>query len=316
MLNVVDIEELGLKDPLGVPLTNDYAPGNNTSSPRYRVHKNKLILYISNTVINKFFERGEEIKYCPQWVFQETIIGKVKSPPTHAMNKGSYFETKCIGSGAGGSITDTLPLKNNGGITIDQKRIDAQVVQFKILAEKYKIFLSDDYSNVQVKEKKHYQQDTWADVEVFITGEADIISPLNYRGRDFQMANIDLKMTKDRLSTFGKYAWGNRDFINTQQGTIYWLLFNLPFFFWVFDHATKQAPSNEIIPVNHDVNHPNPALAQKAKWRIKSTHEVIRKTITEVAHNFIKGWPTNPDPDLCYKCPVKDCKDRNLLNEL
>jgi len=68
--------------------------------------------------------------------------------------------------------------------------------------------------------------------------------------------------------------------------------------------------------VNHDVNHPNPKLAAKAKWRIKTFHELIRLTTNEIAFNFREGWKTNPEPNLCAKCPVKDCKDRNIFNEL
>ena len=46
MISTVDVEGLGLVDPMGTKLTLDYKPGNNTKTARYRIHKNKLILYI------------------------------------------------------------------------------------------------------------------------------------------------------------------------------------------------------------------------------------------------------------------------------
>ena len=315
MINIVDVKALGLVDPLGTPLTADYAPSNNTKMPRYRIHNNKLVLYISNTLINKFFERGESIEKCYREIFETVMTSNYKKPPTQPMIKGSYFETKAIGGGAGGSSVDDLPRIRGGKMSADHKRINEQVVQFKILSEEYGVILSDDSSNVQVKGMKHYPQDHWVDVEVFLTGEADFISPIEFHGHKFPMAIVDLKLTKDLTSTFGKYSWANKQFINTQQGTIYHLLFDLPFLFWVFDYPAKER-SNELLYVNHDVNNENQALANKAKYRLREVHETIRKTISEIAGGFINEWPTNPVAALCKKCPVKDCLDRNLLEEL
>lgn len=315
-INTVDVQGLNLVDPLGVPLTGDYQPGNNTSKPRFRVHNNKLILYISNTLINQFFQKGNEKEYCPRRVFESSILNKYRTPPSLAMLKGSYFETKCIGGGAGDSKVDHLPLTLKGKITKDQERIDQQVVVFKMLCEEYGIIISDDKSNIQIKEMKHYAQSNWLDIEVFITGESDIISPINnYKGFSFDNSIIDLKLTGDLTSTWGDFAWSPKEFINTQQLTVYHLLFDMPTFFWVFDYKAK-GPEHMLLPVNHDTNHKNPNLANKAKYRISSTHEVIRKTINEIAHNFIEGWVEKPNTTNCDKCPVPHCAKRNMLNEL
>jgi len=316
MINTINVKDNNIVDPLGTELTNDYAPGNNSNQPRFRVSGNRLVLYISNTLINQFFEKGNEKNHCPWRIYQEYMIGKWKKPPTNAMNRGSYFETRTLGGGAGGSKVLTLPPGRGGKISVGQQRIDQQVIKFKRLCEEYDITVSDDFSNTQIKEKNIFEQDDWLDIVVFLTGEADLISPIgNYKGRSFDMACIDLKLTADLTSTYGPYAWGNLEFINTQQGTIYHLLFDMPFFYWVFDHKAK-GPENKLIYVNHDPNHKDPRLASKAKYRLSSTREVIRKTTTEIAHNFIKGWPTKPDSDLCSGCPVLDCKSRNILNEI
>jgi hypothetical protein len=316
MVNTIDVVGNNIIDPLGVELTNDYAPGNNSNKPRYRVSGNRLVIYISNTLINQFFDRGTEKNYCPKRVFEEYMVGRWKKAATDAMNKGSYFETKCIGSGAGGSKVLTLPPGRGGKISVGQQRIDGQVAKFKMLCDEYGILIQEDFGNTQVKEKKIFDQTDWLDIVVFLTGEADFISPIdNYRGHKFPMACIDLKLTGDLTSTFGPYSWGNLDFINTQQGTIYHMLFEMPFFFWVFDYKAK-GPENKLIPVNHDINHANPQLASKAKYRLSSTREVIRKTTNEVAHNFIKGWPAKPEPKLCSGCPVMNCNERNNLEEI
>ena len=316
MINTIDVKGLGIVDPMGTELTMDYKPSNNEKKARYRVHKNKLILYISNTLINQFFNRGDEKEYCAKRVFETYMTGNFWMKPTDAMNAGSYFETKCIGGGAGGSKVLTMPPGRGGKISVAQKRIDGQVAQFKMLVDEYGMILSDDGSNIQVKGMKHFQQNEWLDVEVFITGEADFISPIgNYRGKSFDNTIIDLKLTKDLTSTYGPFAWGNLEFINTQQGTMYHLIFDLPFAFWLFDYKPK-GPENKLIFVNHDVNHSNPAVANKAKYRLSSTKEVIRKTANEICHNFIKGWEANPKSELCRGCPVVGCKERNIMEEI
>ena len=316
MINVVDTKALGIIDPMGTKLTLDYKPGNNTKTARYRVHKNKLILYISNTLINQFFMKGDEKEHCAKRVFETYMTGNYWSKSTAAMDKGSYFETKSIGGGAGGSKVLSLPLGRGGKLSVDQQRIDGQVAKFKMLVDEYKIVLSDDDSNIQVKGMTRFIQNDWLDVEVFVTGEADFISPIdNYKGRKFGNTVIDLKLTKDMTSTFGPFAWGNLEFINTQQATIYHLVFDLPFAYWLFDYKPK-GPENKLIFVNHDVNHPNAAIANKAKYRLSSTKEVIRKTVNEIAHNFIKGWEANPKSELCRGCPVENCLERNRMEEI
>ena len=317
MISAIDVKGLGILDPLGIPLDINYKPSNNTNKPRFRIHNNKMILYISNTLINQFFERGEKKEYCPWAVYRSYMISKDRSDPTAAMLKGSYFETKCIGGGAGGSGVHSLPLLKSGKLSTDNKRIDEQVVQFKVLKDKYGMVLKDDLSNTQVKGMIHYPQDHWVDIEVFATGEADWITPIgNYNGHSFGNSIVDLKLTGNMSSSYGKFAWTPREFINTQQLTHYWHVFGgLPTFFWVFDYPAT-GMMNEIIPVNHDINHSNAKLAGKAKWRIKTFHELMRLTINEIAFNFQEGWKKNPDPALCKKCPVMGCDKRNLLNEL
>jgi len=315
-MNIVNINELGLTDPIGKQLSLDYRPGNNTNLPRFRIHKEKLILYISNTLINQFFEKGNEILYCPKRVFKTYIMNEIRNKPTLPMLKGSYFETFALGGGAGGNKVLTLPLNLNGSKTKDQQRIDDQIAAFRILKDKYDMIISDDFSNTQISGMKHFEQSNWLDVEVFLTGEADWITPIgNYKEHSFGNTIVDLKLTKDLTSTFGKYAWGNLEFINTQQGTMYNFIFELPFAFWVFDYKPK-GPENKLIFVNHDTEHPNQRIATKAKYRISSTKEVINKTITEICHNFINGWKTNPKSELCTGCPILDCKDKNTLNEI
>jgi len=235
MIDAINVNDLQIEDPLNEEFSLDYRPSNNTNAPRFRIYNNKLVLYISNTLINQFFERGEKKEYCPWAVYNEYIISKYRRKPTAAMVKGSYFETKCIGVGAGDSTVHSLPLLRSGKLSTDNKRIDEQIVQFKILKDKYGMFISDDFSNTQVKGMVRYPQNDWADIEVLVTGEADWITPIDdYKGRTFGNSIIDLKLTGNMSSSFGKFAWTPREFINTQQLTHYWHVFEgLPTFFWV-----------------------------------------------------------------------------------
>lgn len=66
---------------------------------------------------------------CPRKVFDDFEKRPVvRGSP---QEKGSYFETLCLGAGAGGTITTSIPLLKSGEKSADQVRIEAQAKRFK-----------------------------------------------------------------------------------------------------------------------------------------------------------------------------------------
>lgn len=65
---------------------------------------------------------------CPRKVYNEYIDGNQR--PNKDMEKGSFFETICLGSGAKGVITTDLERLKNGAKSADQERIEKQAQRF------------------------------------------------------------------------------------------------------------------------------------------------------------------------------------------
>lgn len=327
MIDTIDLKGLGITDPINTPLS-EYRPGNNSGSPRYRVYKgNTLILYISQTLIKQFTRLEETVDFCGRKIYHEYMINDLSWPPTGAMRAGSYFETHLLGSGANGAQQLEYHKKGRGGkMSVEQVRIDEQIFKAKTLLEEYGGVISDDCSNVQVKTLKPYEQDKWVNVKIFLTGEADLITPLTYYGKHYDSAIIDYKLTGNLHSTFGDFGWGkvfdipknSKIFMDLVQSTTYHLLFDMPFAYWVFDYKSKDpGPEQRLVFVNHDVNHPDPVKARDAKFRLYEFHQRMNIVINKIVHQFQLGWPTNNSSyDRCAKCGLTNCPDKNNLNEI
>jgi len=327
MLDALDIKGLGIVDPISAPLKG-YSPGNNSGEPRFRVLGNKMIIYISQTLIKEFTKLGEIKEYCPRKIYEEYMINKISWPPTNAMKAGSYFETHILGSGANGAKQVEFHKKGKkaGSKSVDQIRIDEQVFEAKVLLDRYNGIIADDFSNTQVKQMRHYEQNNWANITVMLTGEADLISPLDYQGIHYDNVCIDYKLTSNLHSKFGDFGWGQvfdvqkgeRIWMDLTQATVYHLLFDMPFAYWVFDYKAKEpGPENKLLFINHNTQHPNPVLAQNAKFRLHGFNQTMNLVINEIMHNFQLGWPTdNSSYSRCEKCGVMDCLDRNKFNQI
>lgn len=324
-MDVLDIKGLGITDPSNKEIVG-YNPGNNTGDPRFRILGNNMLLYISQTLIKSFTFLSELRDYCPKKIYEEFIANNIDWPPSDAMKAGSYFETQVLGSGANGARLTEYHKRGRkaGQRSVEQIRIDEQAILAKQLLENKGGIISDDYSNTQVKDLAQYPQDGWTNVKVFLTGEADLITPIEHEGRSFNSVCIDYKLTSDIRSTFSEYGWGrvfeakkgSKIFFDMTQATVYHLLFDMPFAYWVFDYKSK-GPENKLIFINHDTKHPDPEKAIQAKFRLREFHQTMRVVINEIIFNFQTGWKTNNnDYNRCAKCGVEDCPDRNTFNEI
>lgn len=292
------------------------------ATPSIIIQDGRIVeLSVHQHALKLYQYRGEKNPLCWKRMWHETIYKDVESITTDSMLKGLFFESLCIGKTAHGAVTD-LPRKiRDGSKTIDQIRIEEQAFLFKslIAKEKYGIILVPDgfggFKNVQISHKKKVEIENLEGFNVFLRGTADIISPVKFDKYDYKNAAIDLKLTKDRDSDYGDYCWGAPDRMDHMQAFVYSFLFDMPFFYWIFDYKPSDR-GQKVIPVNTNVFHPERKKSNEAKLRLNEMHEAIRSYTYAVIENEANGWPTNPAYSRCKLCQVPDCPDREDIQEV
>ena len=224
--------------------------------------------------------------------------------PTESQQKGLYFEYQCLGATAKEfEVVDDLPRLRNGNKSVDQQRIDTQVIMFKRMVDKYQMDLKYIQKRVE-KVWMHNYADAFNE-EIVIFGITDAISSIVVQGvKDNEIVDlsaseavIDLKLTKNIHATFQdgsswKYPWTR----NNTQAYVYKYITGLPFFYFVFDY--KPTPERRIYYVEDD---PQKTLEM---------HETIRKTAEEIMKMREEGFPARPFFSICDQCPITDCPAR------
>jgi len=294
---------------------------------------------INQSIIKEFFHNGEEREYCFKRIYLTKIIRKVRSEPTDPMIKGKYFETKCLGKSSGYNIND-LPRKKLtkkdlaenavratekkplllGEKFIDHIRIDDQIGRFRALCDKYRIIITKE--NVQVELKTIWEHDP----DVMLKAELDVFPTTILIEDELEAAIIDLKLTADIHSVYGEYCYGKPEYLDLIQAKMYhYIVRNINtklnphvgplitssvkslieqdrilFLLWVFNYKGTEL-DDKFIQVKWDKN------------KEAELHESIRKTVGVIEMGERTGWPTNPVYSLCKSCPVKACPDRNKI---
>ena len=294
---------------------------------------------LNQSLISRFLYKGEEREdICPLKVFS-VDIEKTHRYKTESMQKGSYFETLCIGKGAGGRITEDLPRKRvvrdrevenekrkehglpivKGDKTIDQIRIEAQAVRFKALAAKYQITILPENCQVQVLIPWHKNPD------IHLSMEYDIFPTTIIAEGGLRLAIIDVKLTANIHSDFGEYAWGNPEQMDLIQSYMYHygarrVIDHVDMNPHIKDLLTK--PAVNLIKANQldffywVFNYKKAELEDKLvkiAWDPKKEaelHESIRKTVSLIEYYELLQWPAYPDYNRCRTCPVFECDKR------
>jgi len=301
---------------------------------------------LNQSLIGRFLFKGEErVRICPKKIYCVDII-KSHDHTTDSMLKGSYFETLCLGKGAGGkTITDlerkkltkkqveinelrTIngdpPLK--GEKTMDQLRIEEQAIRFKQLANKYQIVLNE--YNVQVPITIPWEKNK----DILIRGELDIFPTTMYTKNEgsneytLNPAIVDLKLTANLESTFGEWCWGAMEEMDLIQGFTYnYLVRRLPDHVDLNPHVVDLMTKPLINLINHNkINFYYWVFSYKklddkiiqVKWdamKQEEFHQVINKAISVIEYWEELGWPTKPEYSVCKYCPVTECIDRETI---
>lgn len=237
--------------------------------------------------------------YCPKQVLEVYITKSVKSIPSLAMLKGSFFEHLCLDAGHAHddeAITD-LPRLKTGAKSVDQQRIETQAEEFKKMVVERPITIEQKQVHIAIDYDKDYS----------IEGTIDFIGHID---SEISLSIFDLKLTgsiyhEHNYDGMAPWSWSfpqNMDFTQVYQ---YWYLVNeklgidAKFFYLVYDYK----PQSEML------------IIQKKVERIHKMEliESIRKTIEKIDLHKATDWGYNASYINCKNCPLKEsCTERVL----
>ena len=282
---------------------------------------------ITSSLIKSILVKGDlKEDLCARSIYHLWVKKDYEIEQTDPMMFGSYFETKCLGSGARGQMQDDLPRdKRNGNKTTAHKRIDEQVTRFKMKCAELGVAVIPN-ENTQVVIYKRWEKNP----KIIIRVEIDMFPTAVMTASGYKLAAMDLKLTGDINSTYGTYAWGSPEYMDLIQAVLYTYVlkdidFDLNdelnpgnnlrelisehtksmldandflFRYWVFGYGSKTPTENKFVTVTWDSK------------KEQEMHESIRKTLSWLEHEHEKGWECNPSYVICKKCPVYNCPQR------
>jgi hypothetical protein len=266
-----------------------------------------------NISINQtLIKEVENATACPRKIYVMHIAATHPREVTLSMLKGSYFETQVLGEDCFEEekrIKD-LPRKRNGEPTIDQARIDLQVREFPEALKKYGL-RKPKPNGRQIKMSVQLGGITCHGTYDFVTA----MESKDYGSHPVVI--VDLKLTKDRDSTFGNFCWGTPENIDQLQGQMYPMLFKEfykaqlpkdyvpPFFYLIFDY--KPQFGHKLIPVTYDAYYEDQVME-----RIRFTHEKLQSFVDS-------DFPEEPEYEACKTCPLAklgQCKSAPLITDV
>lgn len=219
---------------------------------------------------------------CPRKVYEDFTNPKPAYPGS-PMDKGSYFETMCLGSGARGVVTTSLPLLNSGKKSADQIRIERQAQRFlNMFNPSHVEFCGKTIAEKQIK-ITHGRNEGTID---FITSPTIM---------------YDLKLTEN-LDGY----WDDTSSIDFLQQTYYeWLFFKDRGFY----------PENRLLIFEYG---PKERIKE---IKINNSDEAIERMLERISHttnlvdewSVLDEWPREPQLSSCSKCPLS-CSKR-LIKE-
>jgi hypothetical protein len=295
-------------------------------------------MIINQSLINKFYYKGEPREYCPYSVYLHSITKEVKRQ-TESMLKGSFFETLTLGAGIEDKVTD-IPRKkltaiqilagqSIGDKTIDQIRIEQQALNFERQKAIYQINVQKEV-NTQVEIYKLFSKND----DIHLKGTLDIFpTTILLPERGLRLAIIDTKLT-GKFSDYGEYCWATPGAMDHTQGYMYHYLvrdidlnYNLEMnkeskLSYLYTGSIKhQIETNEILFFYWVFTYKDAEVKDKfveVSWNETSKAELIesiRKTINEINKNERNGWNNvKPSSYACNGCNIIECKERYVGN--
>jgi len=279
---------------------------------------------LSQSAIKQIFWTGPATQYIGSWeprtdacayrTLNVDILRKYRIPQTRPMMLGNFFESLAIGSGV---YSKTLGIPKNqrtGADLVDEGRIRDGVDRFNKLVQESGMMVNEN--NVQVEFKTPILDSDYPDIKVSFKGIGDLISPFKFRNLEYDMAVIDIKLTKDLNLTFQNpykpwesFSWSAPEKMTHLQGITYSEGFNLPFLYLIFSYNGKE-PYFSVVPVKTVISHPDD---NEARLRSREVKQGIKSTIGILHHWNEEEWPKNKGPH-CKRCPVSSCPMKEELD--
>jgi len=294
------------------PIRLDYYP----PCVDYEFNKIKAIRVTSTLMSSLFFKRNPRER-CPQKLYHTILVSDMPTFTTLPMQYGSFFEEQVIGRGRIKKVT-VLPKLKGGSPTIDERRILEQVRMFQRVKDLYGIEVLEN--NVQVKFSRKVEHPNFPEIDIYLHGAMDLVSPIHVKQTDFNFdaAVIDIKLTRDRNQEHGEYAWGKPEYLDVNQIVHYSETNMLPGFYLVFDYNAKSAKRNhsanghKLVPVitvpmlqamGHRLDYDHPDMI-KARQRRTDWKLTVKDTVEKVIQMHNEEYLCIPSYDECSECPL------------
>lgn len=217
---------------------------------------------------------------CPRKTYDEFTGNQQTTTP---MLRGSYFETLCLGSGAKGVITTSLPLLRSGKKSIDQLRIERQAGRFADMYNpNHKDFCGRVIVNKQLKM-----------VHGLYEGTLDYTTD--------PLILYDLKLTEDMDG-----YWGEVKSIDFLQQIFYQ---------WLYTQVYDVSPEIRVLIFEYSsrlrIKELKINISENATFLALQRFNKIEEMIGEFEE--LSEWPRVPSLDSCSKCSVV-C-DKRMIKE-
>jgi hypothetical protein len=227
-----------------------------------------------------------ETTECKKKVIAE-MKGEVVYDPTEQMLRGSFFETKCLGSGVKGQMTDDLPRLASGKKSIEQIRIEDQVQQFKNMFDPE----STEFMGWLIVDKQLHITNSTRE------GTIDFVCK-----RDGITSIWDLKLTSDMMSPGGWWAAPQR--MDHIQLTTYKDLYREKYgddcetYYALFDYSPKK--NIKILKIN---------ISEETLVNSLQRFDVVNESLVE--YLLFDEYPATPSYYECARCKVS-CGERTM----
>lgn len=254
---------------------------------------------------------------CPRFV-KEVVIGRIDDVSSIVKDRGKFFETLVLGSGAKGAQVFALPLAK-GKPSVHEVRIRKQAEIAKRVFEERGIDISLSQTTLELPINDKYK----------MGGECDVY-PCVF---DSELAILDLKLTQNLDANYGMYAWGLRsteevksefdpmcdvvDIIPSEhdnlQANYYMIMASNPNTIaqnngLVIPHISKEMVFVYAVFENQNTLRHRFFRHRLTPQDVVETRERLRLTIAELEKYEAEGWKERRGRD-CKACPLT-CKKR------
>lgn len=246
------------------------------------------MISLSQSIIKSITSGG----FCGKQYKAIHIDGLVRQPSTEAQVKGQRFEYLALGSLNREGLVPELPRLKSGKQSSDELRIESQADRFKSNLHHYGITILERNLYIETS----YENPSTGEI-LSLHGTVDAL--VDYKGAPYV---LDLKLTENLHSTFGRFAWGN-----------WWQMDHLQAY--LYCHILKKVTSHEFGFLYYvaDLTPAENYALREVKItgeRLLEMHEAIRIAAGKLNGFISGGFTASPDYDTCKECPLEECSAR------